>query len=184
LQLIAIFAAAWLVGTALAPAHLHQGASKFARAALLVPRAYGAPGTSYDTNPYSSTGSSSQFGGGARQQQQGSTALASVDQGSAALKAKEQPKMVAVRFWLKFHVDYGQSIRIIGGHDAMGEYLACRTAELFSMLLQRCAASAPAVVSGQTVRISSIIVVPDLVALQLHVRALHARIAWGSVHVC
>jgi hypothetical protein len=44
-----------------------------------------------------------------------------MDQGSAALKAKEQPKMVAVRFWLKFHVDYGQSIRIIGGHDAMGE---------------------------------------------------------------
>jgi hypothetical protein len=44
-----------------------------------------------------------------------------MDQGGAALKAKEQPKMVAVRFWLKFHVDYGQSIRIIGGHDAMGE---------------------------------------------------------------
>ncbi|WIA18481.1 hypothetical protein OEZ85_009936 [Tetradesmus obliquus] len=103
-------------------AHVHQGASKPARAALLVPRAYGAPGTSYDTNPYSQTGSSSQFGGGQRQQQQGSTALASLDQGGAALKAKEQPKMVAVRFWLKFHVDYGQSIRIIGGHEAMGAW--------------------------------------------------------------
>uniref|UniRef100_A0A383WKL3 CBM20 domain-containing protein n=1 Tax=Tetradesmus obliquus TaxID=3088 RepID=A0A383WKL3_TETOB len=103
-------------------AHVHQGASKPARAAMLVPRAYGAPGTSYDTNPYSQTGSSSQFGGGQRQQQQGSTALASLDQGGAALKAKEQPKMVAVRFWLKFHVDYGQSIRIIGGHEAMGAW--------------------------------------------------------------
>lgn len=53
--------------------------------------------------------------------QQSSTALASVDQGSAALKAKEQPKTAQVRFWLKFHVDYGQSIRIIGGHESMGE---------------------------------------------------------------
>ncbi|KAF6262356.1 hypothetical protein COO60DRAFT_649901 [Scenedesmus sp. NREL 46B-D3] len=102
--------------------HLHTGASEPARAALLVPRAYGAPGTSYDTNPYSSNTSSSQFGGAARQQQQGSTALASLDQGGAALKAKEQPKTVAVRFWLKFHVDYGQTIRIIGGHEAMGAW--------------------------------------------------------------
>jgi hypothetical protein len=57
-----------------------------------------------------------------QQQQQSSTSLASSDGGnSTALKAKEQPKMVQVRFWLKFHVDYGQTIRIIGGHDQMGE---------------------------------------------------------------
>jgi hypothetical protein len=30
--------------------------------------------------------------------------------------------MVQVRFWLKFHVDYGQTIRIIGGHDQLGEW--------------------------------------------------------------
>lgn len=35
--------------------------------------------------------------------------------------------MVQVRFWLKFHVDYGQTIRIIGGHDACGE---CQPARL------------------------------------------------------
>lgn len=28
--------------------------------------------------------------------------------------------MVQVRFWLKFHVDYGQTIRIVGGHEATG----------------------------------------------------------------
>lgn len=27
-----------------------------------------------------------------------------------------------VRFWLKFHVDYGQTIRIIGGHDQLGAW--------------------------------------------------------------
>jgi hypothetical protein len=57
------------------------------------------------------------------QNQQGSTALASSDGNSTALKAKDQPKMVQVRFWLKFHVDYGQTVRIIGGHDQMGEFL-------------------------------------------------------------
>lgn len=50
-----------------------------------------------------------------------SNALATVDNGNAALKTKEQPKTVQVRFWLKFHVDYGQSIRLIGGHEQMGE---------------------------------------------------------------
>lgn len=60
-----------------------------------------------------------------QQQQQSSTALASSDgSNNTALKAKEQPKMVQVRFWLKFHVDYGQTIRIIGGHDQMGECAA------------------------------------------------------------
>lgn len=62
-----------------------------------------------------------------QQQQQSSTALASSDgSNNTALKAKEQPKMVQVRFWLKFHVDYGQTIRIIGGHDQMGERAASR----------------------------------------------------------
>ena len=42
---------------------------------------------------------------------------------SAALKAKETPKTVRVRFWLKFHVDYGQSIKIIGSHTHLGELL-------------------------------------------------------------
>jgi hypothetical protein len=63
-----------------------------------------------------------------QQQQQGqgggalvSSAEASSSGGSStALKAKEQPKMVQARFWLKFHVDYGQCIRIIGGHEATG----------------------------------------------------------------
>jgi hypothetical protein len=53
---------------------------------------------------------------------QNSTAsLATVDSGNAALKTKDQPKTTQVRFWLKFHVEYGQTIRIIGGHDSMGE---------------------------------------------------------------
>jgi hypothetical protein len=47
--------------------------------------------------------------------------VVSSDGNSTALKTKEQPKMVQVRFWLKFHVDYGQTIRIIGGHDQLGE---------------------------------------------------------------
>jgi hypothetical protein len=56
-----------------------------------------------------------------QQQQGGGAALASADSGGGgALKAKEAPKTVQVRFWLKFHVDYGQTIRIIGGHEATG----------------------------------------------------------------
>ena len=44
------------------------------------------------------------------------------DSGSgAALKSKDTPKTCRVRFWLKFHVDYGQSIKIIGSHQDLGE---------------------------------------------------------------
>lgn len=49
-----------------------------------------------------------------------SLALSSTD-GGAALKAKgEAPKTCRVRFWLKFHVDYGQTIKIIGSHASTG----------------------------------------------------------------
>lgn len=94
------------------------------RPLLAPPRAYG-PGSSYEQPGYSQGGQQSQFGGGQGwpgQGQQGSTALASAD-GGGALKAKDAPKTVQVRFWLKFHVDYGQTIRIIGSSDALG---ACR----------------------------------------------------------
>ncbi len=42
----------------------------------------------------------------------GSTALRLANDGNAKTR---------VRFWLKFHVDYGQTIRVIGGSEALGE---------------------------------------------------------------
>jgi hypothetical protein len=92
------------------------------RAAHITPHAY-QPGYGYNTTSTQPAGPSSQFGRGQdrQSQQQSSTALVSSDGNSTALKTKEQPKMVQVRFWLKFHVDYGQTIRIIGGHDQLGE---------------------------------------------------------------
>lgn len=86
------------------------------RSVLITPHAYQSS-YGYNTTPTQPAGQpQSQW-----QNQQGSTALASSDGNSTALKAKDQPKMVQVRFWLKFHVDYGQTVRIIGGHDQMGE---------------------------------------------------------------
>lgn len=90
------------------------------RTASLVCHAYGQPG-GYDNNPYHPASQQSQFAGSNMMGRQNSSALATVDNGNSALKTKDQPKTVQVRFWLKFHVDYGQSIRLIGGHEQMGE---------------------------------------------------------------
>lgn len=90
------------------------------RTASLVCHAYGQPG-SYDNNPYHPASQQSQFSGSNMMGRQNSSAVATMDNGNTALKTKDQPKTVQVRFWLKFHVDYGQSIRLIGGHEQAGE---------------------------------------------------------------
>lgn len=117
------------------------------RAAHITPHAY-QPGYGYNPTSTQQTGPSSQFGRGQQdwQNAQGSTALVSSDGGnSTALKAKEQTKMVQVRFWLKFHVDYGQVIRIIGGHDQLGE---CQPARLVQSRRIRCVVGGRAIYAG------------------------------------
>lgn len=42
--------------------------------------------------------------------------------GAAALLKRSDAGRVSVRFWLKFRVEYGQSLRIIGGSKALGGY--------------------------------------------------------------
>ncbi|KAF8059142.1 hypothetical protein HT031_005314 [Scenedesmus sp. PABB004] len=117
-------------GAGVAPSLRRRGAAGAGDAALpadaprrarsVAARGYGG----YEQNTFSPSSQPPQFSSpaGSRPQspqQQTGTALAS-QEGGTALKAKEQPKTVQVRFWLKFHVDYGQTIRIIGGHEAMG----------------------------------------------------------------
>lgn len=49
----------------------------------------------------------------------GATALRRSGAGGGAVAAP--PAKARVRFWLKFRVDYGQSIRVVGGSPALGE---------------------------------------------------------------
>jgi hypothetical protein len=48
--------------------------------------------------------------------------LATMPEALAALVRAElaDTGAVPVRFWLKFHVEYGQSLRIVGGSDELG----------------------------------------------------------------
>jgi len=49
-------------------------------------------------------------------------AAASIGNGSGALLRRGDAGRTLVRFWLKFHVDYGQSVRLIGGNKALGQW--------------------------------------------------------------
>ncbi len=54
----------------------------------------------------------------------GGTALQPAGPQSVLSAVGPAVKTARVRFWLKFHVDYGQSIRVIGGAQPLGECMS------------------------------------------------------------